>query len=320
MSLATIAGAMVLDAVVGDPKALWSRLSHPVAVMGRSLMLLEGRLNPPDARGGRIAGTVALLIYLAVWTGLAVALMLTLPGEWRMLVEIALGAVLLAGRSLIDHVSAVADALGADPDLGPARAAVAQIVGRDTSSLDGSAISRAAIESLAENLSDGYVAPVFWFLFAGLPGLVCYKAINTADSMIGHRGPRFGAFGWAAARLDDLANWIPARVTAGLIALAAGQEDRMQDSWWTAKRDAPNHLSPNAGWPEAAMAGALGLRLGGPRRYGEREVDGAWFGDGPDTADAADLRRGITLARRVWIGMILVVALLALFPLLGGFQ
>lgn len=317
LSAQLVAAGMALDALVGDPRWLWSRVPHPVTLMGRSLMVLEAALNRPHWPGGwrRAAGSAALLVYLTAWT---------VPVFWYasvssvIYIDVAVAAVLLAGRSLMDHVSAVARALDGAEGLGPARAAVAEIVGRDTSALDGSAIARAAIESLAENLSDGYVAPVFWLAVAGLPGLVFYKAVNTADSLIGHRSERFARFGWAAARLDDVLNWVPARITAGLLALAASEEERMQESWNTARRDAAGHLSPNAGWPEAAMAGALGVRLGGPRRYGDREVAGVWFGDGTEAAEAAeaaDIRRALRLARRVWFGTIAVAAAIAIVPL-----
>jgi adenosylcobinamide-phosphate synthase len=324
VSAVVVAGAMVLDALAGDPRRFWTRspVPHPVTLMGRSLMVLERRFNAPEQPEDRrrVAGAVSLVLYLTLWTGLAVAILALASGPGDALVSVIFGAVLLAGRDLIDHVGAVARALEASDDPGPAREAVSHIVGRDPSRLDRPGVARAAIESLAENLSDGFIAPVFWFALGGLPALVCYKAINTADSLIGHRSDRFAAFGWAAARLDDLANYIPARVTAGLIALAAAEDDRMQESWLTANRDAGKHLSPNAGWPEAAMAGALDIRLGGPRRYGDREVAGAWFGDGSESAGPSDLRRALRLAKRVWIGSIVVAVIVALSLLNGGLR
>ena len=314
MSALVVAGAMVLDAVTGDPRSFYARVPHPVTVMARSLTALETRLNRPlDAdRKRRVIGIVSLGLYVGGWTALAHVLARLLDGPMGTLLLIVLASALLAGRDLLDHVSAVAKALRDDETLEPARTAVGRIVGRDTAALDRPAIVRAAIESLAENLSDGFVAPVFWFAVAGFPGLVAYKAINTADSLIGHRSERYRAFGWAAARLDDLANWIPARITAALLALAAVKEGRAGEAWSTARRDARLHLSPNAGWPEAAMAGALGLRLGGPRRYGDREVEGAWFGIGRAEADIADMTQALQLARRVWIALIALALAAAL--------
>lgn len=306
MSVVLVAGAMALDAATGDPRALYSRVPHPVTLMARTLRALETRFNRPedaDTRRRHLGG-LTLAGYLAGWTGLAVVIDQGLSGTLGTLVLIALASTLLAGPDLIDHVGAVASALVHETDLDKARTAVGRIVGRETELLDRPAIVRAATESLAENLSDGFVAPVFWFAVAGFPGLVAYKAVNTADSLIGHRSDRYRCFGWAAARLDDLANWIPARITAALLALAALGEGRAAEAWRTARRDARRHLSPNAGWPEAAMSGALGIRLGGPRRYGERSVDGAWFGDGREEAVPGDLVRALRLARRAWLGLV----------------
>ena len=312
MTATLIAGALIVDAVVGDPKRLYARVPHPVTLMAGSLMALERRLNrpafSPDRR--RILGVLALGLYLAVWGTGAVLLADALSGPAGTIALILLASTLLAGRDLINHVRAVMDALAPPQDLEAARAAVSQIVGRDVSVLDAPGIARGALESLAENFSDGLVAPLFWFAVAGFPGLVCYKAINTADSMIGHRDERFAAFGWAAARLDDAANLVPARLTAGLIALAAIPEGRTGAVWAAAWADARKHLSPNAGWPEAAMAGALGLRLGGPRRYGEEAVDGAWFGTGRDDADALDIGCGVRLVTRAWLMLVVGAALM----------
>ncbi|MEQ8586413.1 MAG: adenosylcobinamide-phosphate synthase CbiB [Thalassobaculaceae bacterium] len=309
MSALVVAGALALDSVTGDPPALYRRVPHPVTLMAGSLRFLERRLNRTGdgALTRRGLGVAALGVYLCVWAAVALAIEGMLSGPLETVVLIVLASTLLAGRDLMDHVAAVDTALAED-DLAPARAAVGRIVGRETATLDRPAIVRAATESLAENLSDGLVAPVFWFALAGFPGLVVYKAVNTADSLIGHRDERYRAFGWAAARLDDLANWVPARLTAALLALAAVPEGRGAEAWRTARRDARNHLSPNAGWPEAAMAGAVEIRLGGPRRYGDRRVDGAWFGDGRESAGREDLRRAMGLARRVWIGLVVVAA------------
>jgi adenosylcobinamide-phosphate synthase len=201
-------------------------------------------------------------------------------------------------------------AAGLDQGLAEGRRAVSRIVGRDPDRLDAPAVARAAIESLAENLSDGVVAPLFWAVLLGLPGIVAYKAINTLDSMVGHKSPRHLAFGWASARADDLVNLLPARLTGLLLALAAGRAAAR--AWRAMRRDAGLHRSPNAGWPEAAMAGALGLRLAGPRVYGGNRVEDAWMGDGRAEATAADIRRGLGLAWRAWALLLGLTGLRAL--------
>jgi adenosylcobinamide-phosphate synthase len=229
-------------------------------------------------------------------------------------IETLVVAVFLAQKSLLDHVRRVAQALGTGgADAG--RKAVAMIVGRDTSVLDGAGVSRAAIESAAENFSDGLVAPVFWYALLGLPGLLVFKVVNTADSMIGHRSPRYEAFGWAAARLDDLMNLIPARLSALLIAaaaaLAGGAAGHAAAAAW---HDARFHRSPNAGWPEAAAAGALGLALGGPRRYGNLIVEGAWLnGQGRSEAGPDDIFAAIRLIDTAWALLLTAVMLIALW-------
>ncbi len=246
--------ALLLDAALGEPRWLWGRLPHPAILMGRAVDWADQNLNRGAALYLRGVATMAGLAALAICTGWALA-------QLGWLVEVLVTAILLAQRSLVDHVRAVADALRLSP--GNARRAVALIVGRDTGAMDGPAISRAAIESAAENFSDGVIAPAFWYLIGGLPGLMLYKITNTADSMIGHRTPRHAHFGWAAARLDDLLNIIPARLTALLIAIPHGLVGKRDDI----ARDARLHRSPNAGWPEAAMARALNVALAGPRSY-----------------------------------------------------
>jgi adenosylcobinamide-phosphate synthase len=227
-------------------------------------------------------------------------------------------AILLAQKSLVDHVAAVARALAGDLDEG--RAAVAKIVGRDVSALSKAGVARAAIESLAENFSDGVVAPALWYVLLGLPGLLAYKAVNTADSMIGSFAPRYEAFGWAAARFDDLLNLAPARLSALIIMAAAlivgldgGAAGRI------AERDASRHRSPNAGWPEAATAGALGLALGGPRRYGDLEVDGTWLNpEGRHDATPQDIDAAIRLIDAAWAIVVAAAALGAVILLSVG--
>lgn len=273
--------AMLLDAWLGEPKWLWDRWPHPAVLMGRAVAALDGAMN----RGGqrRAKGVLALAILLAGAYGIGLAIA-AVP-DFGVL-EGVCAAILLAQKSLVQHVRAVAD--GLRRSLPEGRRAVAMIVGRDTAGLDQAAVSRAAIESAAENLSDGVIAPAFWFLIGGLPLMLVYKAANTADSMIGHRTPRHEAFGWAAARFDDLVNLIPARLTALLIALAHGWRDARP-----ILRDAPLHRSPNAGWPEAAMAVVLDVALSGPRAYHGVMQDFPWVWPegrrdiGPDQIEAA---------------------------------
>ncbi|WP_371225530.1 adenosylcobinamide-phosphate synthase CbiB [Roseovarius sp. 2305UL8-3] len=246
--------AMLLDAALGEPRWLWSRLPHPAVVMGGAVKFFDQTFNMGTARRLNGVATMAALGLGALALG---ALLQTLGG----LVEIIIVAILLAQKSLVGHVRAVGDGLRVS--LGDGRRAVAMIVGRDTSTMQDSDVARGAIESAAENLSDGVIAPAFWFLVAGLPGLLLYKITNTADSTIGYRTPRHEAFGWAAARFDDLLNVIPARLTALLIALGYG----LMSQWRDIAAEARLHRSPNAGWPEAAMARALNIALSGPRSY-----------------------------------------------------
>ncbi|QBX34506.1 cobalamin biosynthesis protein CobD [Paracoccus liaowanqingii] len=281
--------ALVLDALIGWPDAVYRRIGHPVTWLGRLISALDRWLNHGMLRQAKGALTVALVVAAAaipaalvqVWLGPWIAAMLAWP--------------LVAARSLDQHLQAVARPLAAG-DLPAARAATAMIVGRDVTRADAPALTRASLESLAENASDGVIAPLFWAAVGGLPGIAAYKAINTMDSMIGHRTPRHEDFGKVAARLDDLVNLIPARLTAVLIAAASGR--RAGAALRVAWHDAPAHRSPNAGWPEGAMAGALDCRLSGPRVYADRVADEPWLNaDAPDP-QAADLARGIALIRR----------------------
>ena len=283
-----LAAALILDAAIGEPEWLWSRVPHPAVVMGRAVATLDRCLNAGFAR--RLKGALALGILLAgsVAAGLILA---ALPGP----LEAVTAAVLLAQRSLVDHVRAVATALRRGVE--PGRAAVARIVGRDTGAMDAPAVARAAIESAAENLSDGVVAPAFWFVVAGFPGIVAYKAVNTADSMIGHRTPRHEAFGWAAARLDDVLNWIPARLTAALILLV----HRRPGEWRAVAADARLHRSPNAGWPEAALARVVGIAVSGPRSYGGRLTEFPWVNAaGRRAAGPGDIEHAVRVLWRSW--------------------
>jgi adenosylcobinamide-phosphate synthase len=288
--------AMAVDAAVGWPAALFARIGHPVTWLGRAINICDHALNHDTARPliRRLAGIVTLILITSLAAAPAYLLTSLFPSGLYGLVLTALFSwPLIATRSLHDHVSAVAAPLAAG-DLTGARAAVAMIVGRDPDQLESAGVARAALESLAENASDGIVAPVFWGVLLGLPGIAAYKAINTLDSMIGHRSPRYAEFGWASARFDDLVNLAPARATALLFAACSGQGPRALACM---RADAAKHRSPNAGWPEAAMAGALGIRLSGPRAYASHSTDEPWVnGQAPDPAPA-DLQRGLALYR-----------------------
>lgn len=294
--------ALVVDALVGDPDFLWRRIGHPVTWLGGLIGFCDRRFNaaPPQAgraRGRRLAGVAVILVLtlfaFAVGWGLQAALMAT-PLGYTLVVLVA--AVFLAGRSLYDHVDAVRRPLSSG-DIREARRMVSRIVGRDTARLDEAGISRAAIESTAENFSDGVVAPALWFALLGLPGLFAYKMINTADSMIGHRSERYRAFGWAAARLDDLVNLPASRLAGFLIVMAAPfVGGTIRHAFFVMLDDARKHRSPNAGWPEAATAGALDIALAGPRRYGEIIVDDPFLNDaGRHEASMNDIRRALRL-------------------------
>ena len=253
--------AMLLDAAAGEPRWLWDRIPHPAVIMGKLVGWADEMFNTPGM--GRAKGVVTLLglILVALVLGL---ILRAIPGQ---IIDLIVLAILLAQRSLSNHVRAVAN--GLRDSLTAGRAAVAMIVGRDTAEMTEPDVARAAIESAAENLSDGVIAPIFWFVVAGLPGLLIYTIVNTADSMIGYRTPRHRDFGWAAARCDDLLNLIPARLTALLILIATMR----LDVWEGVMDDAPLHRSPNAGWPEAAAAYALNVALSGPRTYDGTRVD-----------------------------------------------
>jgi adenosylcobinamide-phosphate synthase len=295
---ATLLLAMVVDLALGDPRPLYRVIPHPVAMIGQVIAALTRRLNRQDLpRHSRIlrgAFCTAIVVAGAGGLGAVIHGVLTgLPFGW--VLEGLLASSLLAYRGLYDAVKRVASGLSESLEAG--RAAVSHIVGRDPASLDAAACARAAAESAAENFSDGFVAPVFWFLLLGLPGLLAYKAINTLDSMIGHRDARFEAFGKVAARLDDAANYLPARL-AGLILVLAAMvlpTGRPGAAWRAMLRDAPHHRSPNAGWQEAALAGALGFALAGPRQYGGQKVEDHWMGDGRRELTGEDLNRVLDL-------------------------
>src|SRR6201981_2156403 len=282
-----MAVAMIVDAALGWPEGLFVRIGHPVAWLGRLIDVLDkgcNRSSDPSALR-RAAGVAVALFVIALSVAVACALQALLIPAWSRIVLVGILAwALVALRSLHDHVAAVSHPLRSG-DLALARMAVAQIVGRDPAALDEAGIARAAIESLAENTCDGVVAPVFWGALFGLPGIVGYKAINTLDSMIGHRSERHEDFGWASARIDDVANLVPARLTGLLFALASARpRDALVCMW----RDGRHHRSANAGWPEAAMAGGLGLRLCGPRFYHGEFADEPWLNAGARDPAATD--------------------------------
>lgn len=300
-----VLAALALDAAIGWPAWLHARIGHPVGLFARLIAMCERRWNQPT-RGEaarRCLGVVTVLLLLATSGGAGWlaerAIVSTLGASGWPLIALAAWPA-LAQRSLYDHVRPVVRALQGF-DLPAARRAVAMIVGRDTDLLDDQGVARAATESLAESFCDGVVAPLFWFIVAGLPGVWAYKAINTADSLIGHPEPPLRAFGWAAARTDDLANLVPARLAAGLLCLAGG------GGWRILWRDHARHASPNAGWPEAAMAGALEVRLAGPVRYGGEVSARAWIGEG-HSADRMALARALKIYLRA-CGLLWILAL-----------
>jgi adenosylcobinamide-phosphate synthase len=318
MSVALALLAMLIELALGYPQQLLRVIGHPVTWIGWLIGVLDRFLNR-DADGQvwrRIAGIITVLVVLAIVGSIAYLLqhvLLLLP--FGIFAVALLASTLLAQRSLYRYVADVATALETG-GVEAGRAAVSHIVGRDAATLDASGVARAAIESLAENFSDAIVAPVLWTVIAGLPGAAIYKAINTADSMIGHPTKRYAAFGWAAARLDDLVNLPASRLSAlFLIAAAAtGLRFDVGAAWSATWQDASRHRSPNAGYPEAAMAGALGLSLAGPRVYDGVKVDDAVMGFGNRNADAADIRRALALFRRADAVLIVFLALfVALF-------
>ncbi len=308
--------AIAIDAVIGDPDAIWRRWPHPVTWIGWLIGRLDAALNHDSNTFAqrKFMGVAALLLIILVCGAVALALDMALRAllfhPWT---SGLIASVLIAQNSLYVHVARVRDAFKSG-GLPAARQAVSMIVGRNPDSLDEAGVARAAIETTAENFSDGVVAPVFWFALLGLPGLVLYKAINTADSMIGHRSARHEAFGWAAARLDDVANLVPARIAGVLVALAVplagGSPATSLTIMW---RDAGLHKSPNAGWPEAAMAGALGIALAGPRRYGDRLVDDRFLNaEGRQQATPHDIARALRVLIGACVLQFLLIASLAL--------
>jgi adenosylcobinamide-phosphate synthase len=306
--------ALGLDALIGDPDWLWKQAKHPTVWCGRAIAWLEQRWNRGTATERRLAGAgtaLAITLGAAILGWLLDRIASALP--FGAFLEIVVVAILLAQGSLAQHVRNVANGLAGGLDSG--RAAVAKIVGRDPETLDESGVARAAIESLAENFGDGVVGPALAYLVFGLPGLLAYKALNTADSMIGHRSARYADFGWAAARLDDLANLVPARLAALYLVLATALDGReWRVAFHAAIQDASKHRSPNAGWPEAAMGGALDLSLAGPRSYEGEMVDDVWMhAGGRRHCGAADIHAAIHV---FWIACAVQAAFVALILLM----
>lgn len=313
---AILFAALVIDAVFGEFGPLFRVIPHPVAVVGGLVGWLERRLNR-ERRSARTRGVrgfvvVLLMLLLAAAAGWYLAgLARSIPYGWA--VELAAVTLLIAQRSLFDHVRAVARALDRD-GLEAGRTAVALIVGRDPKALDEHGVARAAIESLAENFADGVVAPVFWYLLFGLPGLFVYKTVNTMDSMIGHRTDRYAAFGKTAAQLDDVLNFVPARVAAVIIVLASlfVPRGRPVAALRVMARDGGKHRSPNAGWPEAAMAGGLGVALAGPRTYDGKTENEPWLGQEYSARiGVGEIRRALYLFAVACLFNAAIVALVA---------
>jgi adenosylcobinamide-phosphate synthase len=301
--LLLLLAGLAIDAAFGDMPAVFAHVPHPVVLAGRAIAFFERKLNRPNRseESRRERGIVTLVVLVGGAAGLGWALHFLCRGSLAGAVVEALAiGILVAQRSLFQHVAAVGAALsqgGLAGGLAAGRNAVSHIVGRDPMHLDRHGVARAAIESLAENFSDGVVAPVFWYLVLGLPGLFAYKMANTLDSMIGHRAARYRSFGWAAARFDDLLNLVPAPLSGLLLSAAALFTDRATPAraLATMLRDGRKHHSPNAGWPEAAIAGALGLALAGPRVYAEGVVTDPWLGDGTPGATPAHIARALRL-------------------------
>lgn len=315
VSLAVAAAAFAIEIAAGYPDRLLRNAGHPVMAMGAVIDRLDARLNSMEAgfAARRRRGVLALALVLVVFAGPAIVIsgLLRLLGPAGWLLEAAVASSLLAAKSLNRHVAAVEHALGED-GLEAGRRAVARIVGRETCDLDAAGVRRAAVESLAENYSDGVIAPLFWLALLGLPGVVIYKAVNTADSMIGHRTARHEAYGWAAARADDVLNLIPARLTALLLALASARPGPALAAAW---RDARLHRSPNAGWPEAAMAGAIGVRVSGPRSYGGQRSDEPWVNAAAPDPDETAIPAGLRVTGRATAAALILLAGLAAISL-----
>ena len=280
--------AMLLDAVFGEPRMLWDRLPHPAVLMGRLVVFLDRTLNTGQDRKSKGVLALSVLCFTAAVIG-------SVLSQFGWVIEIIVAAILLAQKSLVDHVRAVAKGLRTSIEEG--RFAVSMIVSRDTKDMNEAQVARSAIESAAENFSDGVIAPAFWFLIGGLPAMLVYKFVNTADSMIGYKTEKYLEFGWASARFDDLLNWIPARLSMLLIVVFAKQPVNFRAIVSEAKR----HKSPNAGWPEAAMARAINVALAGPRSYGGQLQQLPWVNEtGRQSITADDVDAAVRILWRAW--------------------
>ena len=280
--------AMLLDAVFGEPRMLWDRLPHPAVLMGRLVAFLDRTLNTGQDRKSKGVLALSVLCFTAAVIG-------SVLSQFGWVIEIIVAAILLAHKSLVDHVRAVAKGLRTSIEEG--RFAVSMIVSRDTKDMNEAQVTRSAIESAAENFSDGVIAPAFWFLIGGLPAMLVYKFVNTADSMIGYKTEKYLEFGWASARFDDLLNWIPARLSMLLIVVFAKQPVNFRAIVSEAKR----HKSPNAGWPEAAMARAINVALAGPRSYDGQLQQLHWVNEtGRQTITADNVDAAVRILWRAW--------------------
>ena len=303
MTLSCILLALILDAFLGEPVWIWSKIPHPTVIMGRIIKWCELKYNNGINRKNKgILFIAFMVIFLAIFGYLIERL--PFSAIWKILIV----AILLSHKSLTEHVTAVS--LGLQKNLSQGRTAVAMIVGRDTANLAETDIARSAIESAAENFSDGIIAPLFWFLIGGLPGILIYKFVNTSDSMIGYKNIQYNQFGWAAARLDDLLNWIPARLSGLLICIVHQNNSALNIMW----RDAKLHRSPNAGWPESAMAGVLDVSISGPRSY-EGVIKNYPFVnvDGKKKLTAVDIDNAVDVLWRSWGGLVLGCGVILFF-------
>ena len=303
MTLSCILLALILDAFIGEPVWIWSKIPHPTVLMGRIIKWCELKYNNGINRKNKgILFIASMVIFLAIFGYLIEKL--PFSAIWKILIV----AILLSHKSLTEHVTAVS--LGLQKNLSQGRTAVAMIVGRDTANLAETDIARSAIESAAENFSDGIIAPLFWFLIGGLPGILIYKFVNTSDSMIGYKNIQYNQFGWAAARLDDLLNWIPARLSGLLICIVHQNNSALNIMW----RDAKLHRSPNAGWPESAMAGVLDVSISGPRSY-EGVIKNYPFVnvDGKKKLTAVDIDNAVDVLWRSWGGLVLGCGVILFF-------
>ncbi|MDC1255113.1 adenosylcobinamide-phosphate synthase CbiB [Paracoccaceae bacterium] len=303
MTLSCILLALILDAFLGEPVWIWSKIPHPTVLMGRIIKWCELKYNNGINRKNKgILFIASMVIFLGIFGYLIEKL--PFSAIWKILIV----AILLSHKSLTEHVTAVS--LGLQKNLSQGRTAVAMIVGRDTANLAETDIARSAIESAAENFSDGIIAPLFWFLIGGLPGILIYKFVNTSDSMIGYKNIQYNQFGWAAARLDDLLNWIPARLSGLLICIVHQNNSALNIMW----RDAKLHRSPNAGWPESAMAGVLDVSISGPRSY-EGVIKNYPFVnvDGKKKLTAVDIDNAVDVLWRSWGGLVLGCGVILFF-------